>query len=171
MLTLAVVLTLTFTASANAGMTWEFAELVARDHWGTLPCDPQPRLLTAAESADNDDSHESGYVYMLADPGTCGVWISYTAEWHRAHPGYGWEYCEGVIHEIGHLAGLEHDHGGAMADETPFGCAHPRQWAVMQGWRKPPRWVRRSPARVQSLWLAGRVWRAQVARARWLERR
>ncbi len=169
-LVLTLALALSMTGTAHAGMTWEYASLVARDHWEArghvIACNPVPILLTAAQSADADDSHESGYVYMFTDPGTCEVWISATAEWHRTHRGYGWEYCEAVVHEYGHLAGLSHEQ---MGEGVPFGCAHPRQYAVMHGWRKPPRWVRHSPARIERLWLSGRVWRARVARARYLK--
>lgn len=173
-LTISTIVALAFAAPASAGMTWEFAGLVARDHWQqegiSLPCAPSSRLLTWAE--EGELLTDGTWIDMLADPDTCQVLVTPSIDWYRNHGG-GAAYCEGVVHEFGHLAGLSHDHGGVMGDEgpVPFGCAHPRQFKVLKGWRKPPRWVRRSPARIERLWLSGRVWRAQVARARWLERR
>jgi hypothetical protein len=137
-------------------MTFEFATLVAVDYWAkrdvTVPCKPAANLLTWKQT--------KGWGYetrMLADRPACTVDITPWAD-IADDPDLAWMYCQEVVHEIGHLAGLEHSYGGVMAADpwvVPFGCAHPLRWAVSKGWREPPRWVRRSTERVQRLWLRG----------------
>jgi len=177
---LAVAALMTGAPAAQAHeMTWDFAVLVARDYWQQrgyeLPCEPVPYLLSDAEDAEWQARYVEVYgteFDMAADLAACRVLITPYAEWMRTDED-GWTYCAEVAHEFGHLIGLGHDHGGIMDHAegmSPFGCNFPRQWTVKQGWRKPPRWVRDSPRKVQRLWLSGHVWRAQVVRARWLER-
>jgi hypothetical protein len=174
-LTAAVVLTLlagATPASAEHRMTFEYASAVAVDYWTdhgfAVPCQPTLSFMSEAESDHANDVY-GGQVDMLTDPASCSIDISVTAEAYRTDRDLDWLYCEDIVHEFGHLAGLDDDAGGIMDSESnvvPFGCAHQRQWMVMQGWRKPPRWIRHSPQHVQRLWLAGHGYAARTAQQR-----
>lgn len=151
-------------------MSFEFARLVAVDYWAqravAVPCRPSVALQTTAQ-ADAMSAAWGFPVAMWALRDSCQVAVTPMAEVYRTDVDLDWLYCADVVHEVGHLAGLGHEYGGVMnpaENVVPFGCAYPRQWAVLKGWRKPPRWVRRSNCRAQRLWLAGKVWRAQEAR-------
>lgn len=165
------------TATAEHHVTWDFSAAVAIDYWThegiTVPCQPTRYLMTDAESDHADDVY-GGQVDMLTDPAACSIDISVTADAYRGSPDTDWVYCQDVVHEYGHLAGLPDDDAGGVMDldasVVPFGCAHQRQWMVLQGWRKPPRWVRRSPRRVQRLWLQGHGYAAQTLRAKLVSR-
>lgn len=111
-------------------MTFNFAVLVARDYWAKrdvrVPCAPTARLLTW------QDTKDWGYgIAMLADVPACEIEITPWTEPLRQLRDSAWMYCERVVHEVGHLAGLEHEYGGVMAAEpesVPWGCAHPRKF-------------------------------------------
>jgi hypothetical protein len=165
------------TASADGHrMTFEFASAVAVDYWAQqdrhIPCTPTPYLMSETESDHATDAYGS-QVDMLSDaPSGCTIDISVTAEAYRTDRDLDWMYCQDIAHEFGHLAGLDDDTGGLMdlpVNVVPFGCAHQRQWMVLQGWRKPPRWVRDSPSQVRKLWLQGHGYAAQTARQDWLK--
>jgi hypothetical protein len=166
-------------ANAQHRMTYEYASAVAIEYWAergvTVPGKPTLRIWPEAEWAEFENHYPPGYgVYAVADIKGNQVWLNPLLEHYRRDPQSAWIYGQTIAHEFGHLAGLEHsdDPDSLMAPSpwvVPFGIAHPRQYAVLKGWRKPPRWVRDSPPRVERLWLRGRVWKAQAARARWLE--
>ena len=146
-------------AERHHRMTFEFASLVAVDYWQArgveMPCKPIAHVLSAAEDAQVQAELGAD---MLADIPACTVDITPAADSYRLETDLTWTYCAEIVHEFGHLAGLEHAYGGVMGayvDETPFGCGYPRQWTVLKGWRKPPRWVRASPQRVYRLWIHG----------------
>lgn len=150
-------------------MTFEFASWVAVDYWANrgiiVPCRPTHYIMSEAESDHANDVYD-GQVAMLTDPDACVIAISPVDDSYRVDPDLDWMYCADVVHEYGHLAGFaDADDGGIMdlnGYDLPFGCAHPRQWTVLKSWRKPPRWVRRSPQRVQRLWLHGHGYAAQT---------
>lgn len=179
----AVALLIPATASADQ-MTFDFATAVGIDYWArrnvATPCRPQQRVYTADEIAGQEAELRAAVVDMLADTAACTIDVLPWAALDESNDSVDRaNYCFEIAHEIGHLAGLEHpDHTGLTPEQRafvtgtvmdewgdyPFGCVHPRQWKVLQGWRKPPRWVRHSSSQVQALWLAGHVWRARSAR-------
>ena len=81
---------------------------------------------------------------MAADLLACQVLVTPAAEFYRTDRGSHWIYCQEIVHQVGHLAGLTHDYGGVLAQHPaviPWGCEHPRRWAQLKEWRRtlPPR--------------------------------
>lgn len=150
-------------------MTFDYASAVAVDYWAkkdvTVPCQATQRALTWKE-VHTFEAYYGFIVDMVAYDDSCEIGVSPGAEENRTDPDEDWLYCAEIVHEFGHLGGLDDNSGGIMDEDwtaTPFGCAHPRQWAVLKGWRDPPRWVRDSPRQVQRLWLSGRSRKARSA--------
>lgn len=109
-------------------MTFNFAVIAAKDYWAshgvTIPCRPQRQRLTWANVAG---WRQSGYdPDMITKVETCTVLVHPRAEWYRVHREFAWLYCREVAHELGHLAGLEHD--DPRIDARPWGCTHPRKF-------------------------------------------
>lgn len=105
-------------------MTWDYAANVAVDYWADrgihVSCHPRYDTMP-----DYDYS-----ILAVADLATCTVILSETAEWYGTQREYAWIYCQTVVHEIGHLAGLEHSYGGVMdheANVVPKACVHQRK--------------------------------------------
>lgn len=195
-LLLAILVLLCAPAAGHARdrMTFEVASSIATDYWAhrdvTVPCRPQAHIYTYAELeqqiARDESRGENPHRFdMFADRPNCQIdvmpWANITP---RSDALEQTNYCFEIAHEIGHLAGLEHpDYVGLTPEQRafvtntvmdewgapPFGCSHLRQWKVLQGWRKAPRWVRVSPRRVQRLWLTGHSWRARAVRDRLLK--
>lgn len=151
------------TARADAP-TFAIAKQIGLEYWAerdvTVPCDMGYKVIPATEWDEMED-HYSSPIYMIAGLDNCNAWVSPLAEWHRTH-GYFFDYCIGIVHEMGHFAGLGHDYGGVMDDDIVWACGHLRQWKVLKGWRKPPRWVRESSPAVLRWWMRGNTWRARV---------
>lgn len=124
-------------------MTFDQAVLVARDYWMqhgvSVPCAPRRQLLTWRETASWNYS-----VDMLADVDQCAIEITPWANIRRDRLER-MNYCWDIVHEVGHLAGLEHpDAPAALALSTkiramlphtvmgdgayPYGCRHPRRF-------------------------------------------
>lgn len=129
-LTILLALTLAAPASAREHMTFAYARNVAINYWAkrniTVPCQPLAHVFTSDEDAQVQ-AESSEPVNMLADSATCTIDITPLADWYRTHREYAWIYCMEIVHEVGHLAGLEHEYGGVM-DSTenivPYRCDH-----------------------------------------------
>lgn len=125
-------------------MTFQFAVAVAVDHWTkhgvTVPCRPSRRLLTPDETAALETAYGYG-IDMAANRRACEVLITPVGGYYRTDPDLAWLYCSDVVHEIGHLAGLEHDDSGIMDPQrrgeiVPWGCDHPRRFARLRTLRR-----------------------------------
>lgn len=122
------------------GMTFNFARTVAVDYWAkrdiNVPCQSQARVYTYADLEDEmarDKARGTApYVSaMWSDVATCTVEITPWTDALRSDHDLSWVYCADVAHEIGHLAGLEHEYGGIMNHDlgvVPWGCDHPRKF-------------------------------------------
>lgn len=142
-LTLALAILWTASAEANRHrnrMTFSLARTVAIGYWAKhgikVPCYPRALVYTYADLADQmarDRSRGvSPYIYaMWADVDLCIVKIPPWTDPLKTVHDTAWIYCQEVVHEIGHIAGLEHTYGGVMRAQNgrvPWGCDHPAKF-------------------------------------------
>lgn len=113
-------------------MTFTVALMIAVSYWGArdiqTPCHPQPAYLTNEQMAvyNGIDGVEAD---MRADRATCEVLIAPTGRVLRTlDEPVGWSYCREVVHEVGHIDGLTHEHEGVMSagpgGHVPWACTH-----------------------------------------------
>jgi hypothetical protein len=102
------------------------ALLIAVHFWGDrnvpIPCHPVAVM--------NADERFNLRVPMATYASDCRILISHNAETtdRIVAPE---TYCMDVVHEVGHIAGLQHTPDGVMAamtslDDVPYYCRHPR---------------------------------------------
>jgi hypothetical protein len=110
-----------------APVKFVLAVLIAVHFWGErgvqVPCHP-----VAVENADALlPLDKNGFVASMgSDRAGCRILIPHQDQIDRAAPNW---YCMGVVHEVGHLAGLQHTPTGLMAEyngyeDMPYDCQH-----------------------------------------------
>jgi hypothetical protein len=114
-------------------MKWAIAVAIALNFWGDrdipIPCGA-PVAVAGADAQMPKDAHGTPAL-MAAEPWSCRILISRHGSERRHYDPAG--YCTTVVHEIGHLAGLEHS-TGIMAPKValrdrPHDCKHWRKAA------------------------------------------
>lgn len=123
-------------------MTFTVALMIAVSYWGArdvrTPCHPTAINVTEAQMAVWDRG-DGVTAWMRTDVGRCIVYVSHEAVYDRnIFPEL---YCAGLVHEVGHIDGLSHAHGGVMRADgwghIPWDCLHPRRF--LQRWRREHR--------------------------------
>lgn len=91
---------------------------------GVQPC-PNPQVIVkrslwdAADSPRDAQGRPVDTVWGRAVQGGCTIWLArWTFRRYRRL-----DFCRTVVHELGHTAGLDHDHDAVMAGRaTPYAC-------------------------------------------------
>lgn len=82
--------------------------------WGNRNVTPCPRKNLKVSVATDLDLNDDVIVMARADDRDCSMYLDsslfkYKDKWAKR------EMCSHVVHEIGHLGGLDHSHGGIMS--------------------------------------------------------
>lgn len=101
----AIVATLTGASTAHAQPTrLQHAEAIADSYYPASPCHGRAVVIPVPESRFTDYWHDGGEAGMLSTVGDCRVEVVW-ARWAN----FPWRaVCRALVHEYGHLAGLQH---------------------------------------------------------------
>lgn len=126
-------------------MNFTVALMIAVSYWGArdhpTPCHPVALRVTSAQMAAFDilDPSTQGAADMRTDTARCTIYIGPEgAALRTLDEPAGFSYCAEIVHEVGHIDGLGHEHGGVMnpdgSGHVPWACLHPHRF--LEFWRR-----------------------------------